>query len=962
MTDWIRKPPNNRGYSEASFRQNFGAAILFSVLVMFIVDFTLIAFLLPGGQDVQLIGILLAAELGLAALVFCLLLPIEMLFAALFGGLLRLTKRPALSLLLLCSPLAVLGFPLGKQLFSGPAARTMALAEYAPYLAAVLLPIGFWILLVISRWLLARSRPVVLGTGLLAFIAALLLLISDRMILPGLYHPMHWLQQALALLALQIALLALLPQTLPRLLRSSFVLWAIALPVALLILIPTTRRPVSPALSRFVSWGSVSRYSTEQLLSLWPDKTASDFFNYLAELPAEDSIPVPYVPTPEAKLKEFKSTLPTVPLNFMLVIVDALRADQIAAFNLRKHEPSLTPHLDEFARRSFRFRNTTSQASNTAFSIPSLFSSQVVLTGNEMRFPTYIDQFDQIGYHTFGALPQYFHLINLKHVTFINEGFGRVEYTEKKTRVDFEASTKELLEQETKDPFFAYIHFYQLHEEYYYPPGYTNDYPGFEKLSDYDKATLYTDEVFGRMIEQMTQQGLLENTIIAVTADHGEAFMEHGRKGHSTSCYWEQVRVPMMLYIPGMSGGETDAHVGNLDLLPTAAELFDLPDRTHFLGRSLIPLMMGEEDQADRVYFTRSDGKKARAVLDGRYKLIYSAKTLQLFDLQSDPNEMRDIFYPESPVAKRLMLELYQVYPWAWKQMLGELDETSFSQCLALLKHAPSVRARRVAAGLVRLHPSALRKKHMKELVALFKAESSSEVRIALAKLLNKYSGKQGRDALLQRFTQSHGRERYETAYALYRQKSTRHDSLFLKMLNDSKEDPALRQLAAKAIVKKSSEKALATYLDLIKPGQPNALRVAAIKALHGIGGKSIAQPLQQLLNDPDYKIRYTAAESLGFYSSSATILLQHYKTETHPLVKRGLLVALARTRAPEAFELCKEALNDRMMIVPAIYGFAKLNDKRALPLLKKVASTYDNRWTRGLANQTVKRLKRLGK
>jgi len=935
-----------------------GVLVLFSILIMFIADMALIFHLFPSALDTASTLRLAAGEIGLAALAFVLVLPLQAIVFSLYRFLLRSGNHPLLALLQLCSPLAGLGFLLGTHIFSGPAARNMAIAPFAPYAGALLLLAGFWVLLVFSRWVLARSRYVVVFSGITAMTAALGLLVTNHLIFPGLYHPIHWLQQALALILIQISLTALFPALRQGSLRSNITTWAIALPIAFLISFPATRWPVAPALSQFVNWGSVSRYAAESILSIWPDSVASDFLCYLAGMPEEESMPDPYIPTPPDQLQQFKSKLPQGKLNFMLVVVDALRADQLAAFDPQKHQTSLTPALDAFARQSFRFLNTVSQSSGTEYSIPSLFSSQIPVIDSEMRFPTFMSLFNRIGYHTFGALPQYFHLIDLKYVKFMNEGFGRVEYTEKTNRVEFETSTMELLKKETQNPFFAYIHFYQLHSDYYTPPGYTSKYPGFSRLSRYDKATLYADEVFGRMIEQMRSQGLLENTVIVVTADHGEAFMEHGQKMHSTSCYREQVRVPMMVYIPEFSGGETEAQVGNLDILPTVAEIFDLPERQHFLGRSLIPLMMGEDNQRDRIYFTRAIGNRARAVMDERYKLIYASRTLQLFDLENDPGELQNIYTPDSMVARQLTLELYLTFPDIWKKMLGKLDVTTFKRGLDLLRKAKSPRARQMAAIMLNLHQRKQKILYTKELIHLYKEEKSPQVRITLAGMLSKIPGKSSSKALEQRFNQSHGRERYETALALSMQMSAKYDRLFLQLMGDAREDLALRRLAANAVQNKSDNDNLAAYLSLTESGQPSDLRIVAIKALHGTGGNQIELQLQRLLDDPDYKVRYAAAESLGYYTSSMDLLLQRYQTESHPLVRRGLLVSIAQVHAPQAFSLCEEALSDRMMVAPAIYGFARLGDQRAIPLLEKLAETYDNHWTQELARDTAKQLK----
>src|SRR5262249_20149816 len=95
----------------------------------------------------------------------------------------------------------------------------------------------------------------------------------------------------------------------------------------------------------------------------------------------------------------------------------------------------------------------------------------------------------------------------------------------------------------------------------------------------YDGEIRYTDEYFGRLLDGLERRGLLENTIVALTADHGEEFLEHGGVGHGQTLHGEVVNVPMLLRLPGgASGGTAVDRVGQqVDLLPTILDAAGVP-------------------------------------------------------------------------------------------------------------------------------------------------------------------------------------------------------------------------------------------------------------------------------------------------------------------------------------------------------------------------------------------------
>jgi len=110
----------------------------------------------------------------------------------------------------------------------------------------------------------------------------------------------------------------------------------------------------------------------------------------------------------------------------------------------------------------------------------------------------------------------------------------------------------------------------------------------------YQGEIAYIDEYIGRMVEALEKAGRLDNSLIVITADHGDEFFEHGNRGHRQSLSAEVLDVPLLIIQPGGSKGTSDAVVGLTDILPTIAEFAGVPAPATSLGRSLLPAVRGD--------------------------------------------------------------------------------------------------------------------------------------------------------------------------------------------------------------------------------------------------------------------------------------------------------------------------------------------------------------------------------
>jgi arylsulfatase A-like enzyme len=193
----------------------------------------------------------------------------------------------------------------------------------------------------------------------------------------------------------------------------------------------------------------------------------------------------------------------------------------------------------------------------------------------------------------------------------------------------------------------------------------------------YDGEISYHDAHAPKLYEALETLGVLDDTLVVVTADHGEEFFEHGSVGHGHSLYQELLHVPLFLRLPGRFPAATkvDAPAGLVDVLPTAFEALALPAPPELQGHSLLALAQGGETGAEVAFTEFLEGQ--RAVTGQRYKLIHRGYRPLLYDLREDPAEDQDRA-AERPIAARTMqLQLARYLEWQERAGRDELRPRS---------------------------------------------------------------------------------------------------------------------------------------------------------------------------------------------------------------------------------------------------------------------------------------------
>ena len=246
----------------------------------------------------------------------------------------------------------------------------------------------------------------------------------------------------------------------------------------------------------------------------------------------------------------------------------------------------------------------------------------------------------------------------------------------------------------TPQPFLGYFHFWPPHAPYnthkdfigrFYQDGFAppakpldifgDEVPKTKNRTDYDEYLLYVDREFGRFYEQLEANGLLENTWIVLTSDHGEMF-ERGIEGHRTPVLYEPiVRVPLMIFEPGRES-RTDVYENTsaVDILPTILHITG-QQPANWAECVVLPPFASEAKVQDRnVYVVQAEKSEQFGPLTiatlfirrGDYKLMYffgypelkGDERIELYNIKDDPEELNDLYSVEKEIGTELLNEL----------------------------------------------------------------------------------------------------------------------------------------------------------------------------------------------------------------------------------------------------------------------------------------------------------------
>lgn len=210
-------------------------------------------------------------------------------------------------------------------------------------------------------------------------------------------------------------------------------------------------------------------------------------------------------------------------------------------------------------------------------------------------------------------------------------------------------------------PFFLFVHTYQVHKPYTPPRGYRDlfgDYPESDTREQrwkreqqaYDQEIRYTDDLLGGFLDALEAHGLVDDTILVVTSDHGEEFGRHTWGGHGFGVWDAAVLVPLVVRAPGLvpPGTIVEAPVGIGDLVPTLLDLAEIPLPRPVQGQSFAPLLRAEKDAEfrPRPLVSRTIGGDMASIRFPEFKYVLRtkpSKAERIYVPKRDPDEQRPL-------------------------------------------------------------------------------------------------------------------------------------------------------------------------------------------------------------------------------------------------------------------------------------------------------------------------------
>ena len=365
--------------------------------------------------------------------------------------------------------------------------------------------------------------------------------------------------------------------------------------------------------------------------------------------------------------------------NVVLITLDTTRADRIGAYG---YEKASTPNLDRLAREGILFEECITP---TAFTLPSHASMMtglyppahgVRLNGDAALADSQItlaERLSESGYRT-GAFVGAFVLDGRWGISQGFQHFDDKFHIAPDQKLDLakvqrpasdvvDAALK-WLEQDSSKPFFAWLHMYDAHTPYEPPEPYRSRFAAGGRSGMYDGEIAFADSQAGRLMEWLDARGLRDNTVVIVTADHGEGLGDHNESEHGYYIYDYAVRVPLIIRLPGAKALRVTPQVRTVDLFPTVLELTGSKAPEAIDGQSLVPLMDGRDEKTRRLAYSESVAPKIQYGWAGLYGLrsnqhkFIEAPKSELYDLASDPRETKNRLDDMRRVALELKREL----------------------------------------------------------------------------------------------------------------------------------------------------------------------------------------------------------------------------------------------------------------------------------------------------------------
>jgi choline-sulfatase len=355
--------------------------------------------------------------------------------------------------------------------------------------------------------------------------------------------------------------------------------------------------------------------------------------------------------------------------NILIIAIDALRADRLGVAGYgRPTGRSLTPTLDALAGRGTRFTHVWAQAPNTPRSFPSLvtsrYPSEIAWQKQSLNYSpllpsnrSFFEPLASAGLRPIGIFSHFFFTadrgISKGFAEWSNDGAKSIADSNKdipSPRIVPRVVARLKKAAQTGERFVLWTHLFEPHSSYMEHAEFPTSLPGVKGLEEkYDYEIAFADMWAGKILAALAENKLDQNTAVVVFGDHGEAWGEHKRYFHGQDLTEEQLRVPLIIALPGQKPRVIDDEVGLIDLGPTLVDLVGATALPAFHGRSLLPAMEGKALPGRPIFAellpSTATPSHEVTIIDGGKKLTHkiSERRWELFDLASDPRQQNNL-------------------------------------------------------------------------------------------------------------------------------------------------------------------------------------------------------------------------------------------------------------------------------------------------------------------------------
>ena len=388
-------------------------------------------------------------------------------------------------------------------------------------------------------------------------------------------------------------------------------------------------------------------------------------------------------------------------VNIVLITIDTLRADHLSCYGYRRNT---SPNIDKIAKEGILYTKALATSSWTSPSMASIMTSLypishgvshgIIRDGKvykqEILSPdlhTLAETLKSNGYTTFGAVAN----VHMVEELGFAQGFDYYYcegFDEASAINDVVFSWEDKIKKSKK--FFLWVHYFDPHGSYLARLPWINDYiaelgrlgntdfskinmkelrtfiPTFKEkrhfleqlIALYDSEINYVDYYIGHLIAKLR---LDRNSLLIITSDHGEEFLDHDSVGHGRTLYQELIHVPLIIKLPFASKNSVNSVneelVSIIDILPTILGVLGISPPREIKGVNLIDKKKQlKRQKRDYLFSELSKWHVLSAVLSKNWKYIYNYYTHkeELYNIAKDHREMENLIHQETVIAKEL--------------------------------------------------------------------------------------------------------------------------------------------------------------------------------------------------------------------------------------------------------------------------------------------------------------------